>query len=81
MQIDKLFDEFCSLIQEQKKIFNEMNQCATQIFDVRHYFELIDKYNATIKKCAEVHKRLITMQDKNIESMQLSLKQYYRIKE
>ena len=25
MQIDKLFDSFCSLIQEQKKIFNEMN--------------------------------------------------------
>ena len=81
MQIDKLFDSFCSLIQEQKKIFNEMNRCATQAFDARRYFELIDKYNTTIKKSAEAHKRLITMRDKNIESMVLSLKQHYGIKE
>ena len=81
MQIDKLFDEFCSLIQEQKKIFNEMNRCATQTFDARRYLELIDKYNATIKKSAEAHKRLITMRDKNMESMVLSLKQHYDIKE
>lgn len=81
MQIDKLFDEFCSLIQEQKKIFNEMNRCATQTFDARRYFELIDKYNAIIKKSAEAHKRLITMRNKNMESMVLSLKQHYDIKE
>lgn len=79
MQIDKLFDEFCSLIQEQKKIFNEMNCCATQTFDARRYSELIDKYNAVTRKCAEAHKRLITMRDKNIESMCLSLKQHYGI--
>lgn len=81
MQIDKLFDETCSLIQEQKKIFNEMNRCATQTFDTIRYLELIDKYNVTIKKCAEVNKRLLTMRDKNMESMRLSLKQHYGIKE
>ena len=81
MQIDKLFDETCSLIQEQKKIFNEMNRCATQTFDARHYFELIDKFNAIEKKCMEAHKRLLTMRNKNLESMMLSLAQHYGTKE
>lgn len=81
MQIDKLFDETCSLIQEQKKIFNEMNRCATQTFNAKQYSELIDKFNAIDKKRVEAHKRLLTMRDKNLESMVLSLKQHYGIKE
>ena len=79
MQIDKLFDETCSLIQEQKKIFNEMNRCATQIFDAKLYSELIDKFNAIERKRLETHKQLLAMRDKNMESMVLSLKQHYGI--
>ena len=79
MQIDKLFDETCSLIQEQKKIFNEMNRCATQIFDAKQYSELIDKFNAIEHKRIETHKQLLAMRDKNMESMVLSLKQHYGI--
>lgn len=79
MQIDKLFDETCSLIQEQKKIFNEMNRCATQTFNLEQYSELIDKFNAIEKKHVETHKQLLTMLDKNMESMRLSLKQHYHI--
>ncbi len=79
MQIDKLFDETCSLIQEQKKIFNEMNRCATQIFNAKQYSELIDKFNAIEKKRVATYKQLLTMRDKNMESMVLSLKQHYGI--
>ena len=79
MQIDKLFDETCSLIQEQKKIFNEMNRCATQTFNAKQYSELIDKFNAIEKKRVATYKQLLTMRDKNMESMVLSLKQHYGI--
>ena len=79
MQIDKLFDEICSLIQEQKKVFNEMNQCATQTFNVQQYSELIDKFNDIEKKRVETHKQLLAMRGKNMESMILSLKQHYGI--
>ena len=80
MQIDKLFDEVCSLLQEQKKIFNEMNKCATQTFDVNHYSELIDKFNAAERKQAEARRYMHIMRGKNMESMTLSLKQHYGIK-
>ena len=69
MQIDKLFDETCSLIQEQKKIFNEMNRCATQTFDAKYYSELIDKFNAVEKKRVATHKQLLTMRDQKVKPM------------
>lgn len=81
MQIDKLFDAVCSLLQEQKKIFNEMNKCATQTFDARQYSDLIDKFNAVEHKQAATRKQLHTMREKNLEGMILSLKQHYGIKE
>lgn len=81
MKIDKLFDEICSIIQEQKNIFKEMNQNATQTFDYKRYSDLIDKYNSLEKKWVEIHKSMIIMRDKNMESMLLSLKQHYNIKE
>lgn len=81
MQIDKLFDETCNLLQEQKKVFNEMNRCATQTFNAQQYSELIDKFNAIEKKRVETHKQLLAMRDKNMESMVLSLKQHYGIKQ
>jgi hypothetical protein len=80
MQIDKLFDETCNLLQEQKKVFNEMNRCATQTFNVEQYSGLIDKFNAIEKKRVATHKQLLAMRDKNMESMVLSLKQHYGIK-
>lgn len=81
MQIDKLFDEICSLTQEQKKIFNEMNRCATQTFNAKQYSDLIDKFNNVERKRVETHKQLLAMRDKNMDSMLLSLKQHYGIKE
>lgn len=81
MKIDKLFDEICSIIQEQKNVFKEMNQNATQTFDYKRYSDLIDKYNSLEKKRVEIHKSMIIMRDKNMESMLLSLKQHYNIKE
>ena len=56
-----------------------MNRCATQTFNVEQYSKLIDKFNAVEKKRIEIHKQLITMRDKNVESMMLSLKQHYNI--
>ena len=79
MQIDKLFDKECELIQQQKKLFNEMNVCATKTFNIERYAQLIDEYNATVKKRHSVIQQIQQMKTSNMESMELSLKQHYHI--
>jgi hypothetical protein len=80
MQINKLFDEICNITQEQKKVFNEMNECAMQTFNVRRYLELVDEFDVLAKKKTEIQKQYFVMRNKNLESMVLSLKQRYGIK-
>lgn len=80
MKIDKLYDEECNLIQQQKEIINEMNICATKTFNVKRFEDLADEYNKIVNKIGEVNKKLDTMKQVNLESMLLSLKQHYGIK-
>lgn len=80
MKIDKLYDEECKLIQKQKEIFNEMNICATQIFNVGRFQDLAGEYNKVVDKIYSISKQIGTMKKVNVESMLLSLRQHYGIK-
>ena len=80
MKIDKLYDEECSLIQQQKEIFNEMNICATKTFNAKRFYDLVEDYNKIVHKIDEVNKKRNTMKQVNLENMLLSLKQHYGIK-
>lgn len=80
MKIDKLYDEECKLIQKQKEIINEMNTCATQTFNVRRFQDLADEYNKIVDKIYSTIKQIDTMKKVNVESMLLSLRQHYGIK-
>lgn len=80
MKIDKLYDEECNLIQQQKEIINEMNTCATKTFNFKRFYDLTEEYNKIVHKISEVNKKLNTMKQVNIENMLLSLKQHYGVK-
>lgn len=77
MQIDKLFDEECELIQKLKKIFNEMNVCATQTFNYNKFLSLADDYNKTVDKLTRHVEKRMAMRKVNLESMTQSLKHHF----
>ena len=80
MKIDKLYDEECNLIQQQKEIINEMNICATKTFNVKRFYDLVEEYNKVVDKIYNISKQIDTMKKVNVESMLLSLKQHYGMK-
>lgn len=76
MQFDKLIDEECEMLQQLKKIFNEMNVCATQTFNVKRFFALAEEYDKTVDKLAKHVDKRTTLRQANLDSMVQSFKHH-----
>ena len=78
MQMEKMYDDLCSLYKQQKEIYVKMNGCCLKR-DLKGWADSIDEFNHLNRKIAKQLDDMCVLREKNIEEQQRSLCKHFNL--